>query len=186
MECSRVFCFEESNCRRLFALMKKVTLVICLAVLFALGIAAGSFAQTAEEADRAGLEHFRLAFYELTPGKDVAGALREYQLAEQAFREAITLAPGWVDPYLHLGRSCFVRKKYREAADWYRQALDLAPERREICLQLASSLQMGGQYRQAVEVLVKLRAEENNKDAVKLLDTFVQQLEKQAAEKRGN
>ena len=166
--------------------MKKFALVICLAVLFVLAIAAASSAQTAEEADRAGLEHFRLAFYELTPGKDVAGALREYQLAEQAFREAIALAPGWVEPYLHLGRSCFVRKKYQEAADWYRQALALAPERREICLQLASSLQMGGQYRQAVEVLVKLRAEEDDEDAIKLLDTFVRQLEKQAAADRGD
>ncbi len=166
--------------------MKKSIFIGCLAALFLLAAAAPSLAGTAEEADRAGLEHFRLAFYELTPQKDSAGAEREYRLAEQAFREAVTLAPGWVEPYLHLGRSCFVRKKYREAADWYRQALALAPERREICLQLASSLQMGGQYRQAVEVLVKLRAEENNKDAVKLLDTFVRQLEKQAAENRGD
>ncbi len=166
--------------------MKKFFLVICLAALFLLAAVTVSPAGTAEELDRDGLEHFRLAFYELTPKKDVAGADWEYRLAEQAFREAIALAPDWVEPYLHLGRSCFVQKKYREAAEWYRQALDLAPERREICLQLASSLQMGGQYRQAIEVLVKLRAEENDKDAVKFLDTFVRQLEKQAAADRGD
>lgn len=49
-----------------------------------------------------------LAFYELTLQKDAAGADREYRLAEQAFREAITLAPGWVEPYLHLGLAAFL------------------------------------------------------------------------------
>ena len=160
--------------------MKKITIALCLTVFCTLGIIAGSSAQTAEYLDRTGLEHFRTAFYELTPKKDTVGASREYELAEKAFLEAIRQAPDRVEPYLHLGRTYFVQKKYQAAAGLYRQALKMAPERREIYLQLASSLEMAQNYQQAIEVLVKLRYEEPNQESVRLLDGFIHRLEKQA------
>ncbi len=163
--------------------MKKITIAICLAVFCTLGIIAASAAQTAENLDCTGLEHFRVAFYELTPQKDVVGASRKYELAEKAFLDAIRQAPDWIEPYLHLGRTYFVQKKYQAAAELYRQALKMAPERREIYLQLASSLEMDQNYQQAIEVLVKLRYEEANQKSVGLLDEFIHRLEKQAAEK---
>ena len=159
----------------------KITPVMCLVVFCTLGIMVAYAAQTAEYLDRTGLEHFRVAFYELTPKKDAVGASREYELAEKAFLEAIRQAPDWVEPYLHLGRTYFVQKKYHEAAELYRQALKMAPERREIYLQLASSLEMAQNYQQAIEVLVKLRYEEPNEKSVGLLDEFIHRLEKQAA-----
>lgn len=163
--------------------MMKITIVICLAVFCTLGIAAGSAAQTAENLDHTGLDHFHTAFYGLTPKKDAVGASREYKLAEKAFLDAIRQAPDRVEPYLHLGRTYFVQKKYREAAELYRQALKMAPERREIYLQLASSLEMAQNYQQAIEVLVKLRYEERNEKSIGVLDELILHLEERAATK---
>ena len=68
---------------------------------------------------------------------------QEYRLAEQSFQEAIRSQPDWVEPYLHLGRTYFVQKKYRQAAEVYQKALTIAPQRKEIYLQLASALENG-------------------------------------------
>jgi len=91
--------------------MKKSFFVTIVTIFSLLVIAANSSAWTAVELDHRGQEHFRLAFYEMTPQNDAAGALQEYQLAEQDFLDAIQLAPDWVEPYLHMGRTCFVQKK---------------------------------------------------------------------------
>ncbi len=159
--------------------MKKSFFVIIVTIFSLLVIAASSSALTAAELDHRGQEHFRLAFYEMTPQNDAAGALQEYRLAEQDFLAAIQLAPDWVEPYLHMGRTCFVQKKYPSAAAFYQQALKIAPKRQEISLQLASALQMAKNYRQAITVLTELQFKERNEKSLRILADFIQQLEQQ-------
>jgi tetratricopeptide (TPR) repeat protein len=154
-------------------------------VLIILGLILGiSFAgaQTATELDRIGQEHFGKAYYEHTPRQEHGKADSEYRQAERAFQEVIRSQPELVDPYLHLGRTYFVQKKYLLAAEVYRKALARAPQRREIYLQLASALEMAGDYQGAIGVLQELRTQEVDPRSLRILDEFIQRLAQRAAE----
>jgi len=161
-----------------FTIMKK-SIYALATILFTMGVAVSSAAWTAAELNRSGLEHFRLAFYEMTPQQNTAGALREYQLAEHDFLAAIRLAPDLIEPNLHMGRTCFVQKKYQTAAGFYQQALKIAPERHDVSLQLASALQMAENYQQAIVVLTELQLKERNEKSLRILADFIQRLELQ-------
>jgi cytochrome c-type biogenesis protein CcmH/NrfG len=137
-------------------------------------------AQMANELNQSGLDHFNKAFYEATPRKEHSKATAEYSLAEKAFREAIRSKPGWVEPYLHLGRTLFVQQEYRQAAEVYQKALTIAPQRKEVYLQWASALEMAGDYQDAIDVLQTLRAQETDERAIGILDGFIKRLQARA------
>jgi cytochrome c-type biogenesis protein CcmH/NrfG len=145
-----------------------------------LGMSGLAGAQTVQELERSGLDHFGKAFYEATPRKEPEKARAEYALAEAAFQEAIRSQPDWVEPYLHLGRTYFVQQKYRLAAEVYRKAVTIAPQRKEVYLQLASALEMGGDYQGAVGVLQDLRTQEKDERAIRVLDEFIGRLQSRA------
>lgn len=156
-------------------------LLLRLLIVCGLLLAAGpAGAQTAKELDRAGLDHFNKAFYEATPRGERARAAEEYGLAEQSFLEAIRSTPDWVEPYLHLGRTYFVQKKYRQAAELYQKALTLEPQRKEIYLRWASALEKAGDYQGAVQVLQTLRAQETDELALARLDELIKGLQARA------
>lgn len=157
-------------------------LLICVTVLlgWVLGMSGFAGPQTAQELDRSGLEHFGKAFHHAAPRKEPGKAAAEYTKAERAFQEAIRSKPDWVEPYLHLGRTYFVQKKYHSAAEVYRKALTVAPQRKEIYLQLASALEMAGDYEGAVGVLQDLRAQEVDERAIRILDEFIHRLKSRA------
>lgn len=136
-------------------------------------------AQTAEELERTGLVHFRKAYYEYTPHKDIEQANLEFSLAEEAFKEALKRNPDRVESYIHLGRTYFVQKRYGEAAAMYKKALKVAPERKEIYLKLASALEMGGDYEGAIKTLKRLRREEDDERPIRILDEFINKLERE-------
>ena len=158
--------------------MKNKMALIVPVLLFGFGLIDSLCAQTAEEFEQQGLNHFRRAFYEAVPQKDNTRAQAEYGRAEKAFQEAIREKPDRVEPYLHLGRTYFVQKKYRQAAEAYREAIRLAPERKTAYLQLASALEMNGDYAGAVQALKQLRARETDERAIQILDRFIGELQK--------
>ena len=162
--------------------MKKIITTICLVMFCCPGMIPSSVAQTAEELERDGLAHFQKAYFEAIPGKDRTKADAEYVLAENAFQEAIRRKPGRVDPYLHLGRTCFVQKKYLKAVNAYEKALNVAPERKETYLQLASALDMAGDYQGAAEVLKELREQEKDEHSLRVLDELINRFEKRDKE----
>jgi cytochrome c-type biogenesis protein CcmH/NrfG len=133
-------------------------------------------AQTVQELERSGLDHFGKAFYEAAPRKEHEKARAEYRKAEEAFQEAIRSKPDWVEPYLHLGRTYFVQQKYRLAAEVYRKAVTIAPQRKEVYLQLASALEMAGDYEAAVGVLQDLRTQETDERAIRVLDDLIDRI----------
>ena len=137
-------------------------------------------AQTADELNQAGLDHFNKGFYEAAPRGESAKAAEEYSLAEQSFQAAIRSNPDWVAPYLHLGRTYFVQEQFGQAAELYQKALTMAPERKEIYLQLASALEKGGDYRGAVKVLQTLRTQETDERSIAKLDEIIQRLQARA------
>lgn len=145
-----------------------------------LGLTGPAGAQTAKELDQAGLDHFSKAFYEATPRGESAKAAEEYGLAEQSFQQAIRSQPDWVEPYLHLGRTYFVQKKYPQAAELYQKALTIAPQQKEIYLQWASALEMAGDYQGTVDVLQTLRAQETEEAARAKLDGFIKRAQTRA------
>ncbi|MFP3868719.1 MAG: tetratricopeptide repeat protein [Desulfobacteraceae bacterium] len=161
--------------------MKRLLAFILIILFLVLGMSFAG-AQTAKELDNIGLEHFGKAYYEHTPKREHGRAASEYRQAERAFQEAIRSQPDWVDPYLHLGRTYFVQKKYFLAAEVYQKALAMAPQRHEIYLQLASALEMAGDYRGAVAVLKELRTREVDPRTLRILDDFIQRLAQRAAE----
>ena len=154
-----------------------VYLLVCNVLLATAGPVA---AQTAQELNQAGLDHFGKGFYEAAPRGEQAKAAEEYRLAEQAFQAAIRRQPDWVEPYLHLGRTYFVQQQYRQAAELYQKALTLAPQQKEVYTQLASALEMAGDYQGAVKVLQTLRAQETNEHAIAKLDKFIKRLQARA------
>lgn len=162
-------------------------LLICVIVCnLLLAMAAPVPAQTADELNQAGLDHFNKGFYEATPRGESAKAAEEYSLAEQSFQAAIRSNPDWVEPYLHLGRTHFVQEQYRQAAELYQKALTMAPQRQEIYLQLASALEKAGDYRGAVKVLQTLRTQETDERSLAKLDEIIKRLQARAQAAPGN
>jgi len=145
-----------------------------------LAMAGPAGAQTAEELGQAGLDHFSKAFYEATPRGERAKAAEEYSLAEKSFQEAIRNKPDWVEPYLHLARTYFVQKKYRQAAELYQKALTIAPQQKDIYIRWASALEKAGDYQGAVKVLQTLRAQETDERALAKLDELIKGLQARA------
>ena len=162
--------------------MKRLLTLVFIILGLVLGISFAG-AQTAKELDRSGLGHFGKGYYEAAPKQEHGKAASEYSQAEKAFQEAIRSQPDWVDPYLHLGRTYFVQKKYVLAAEVYRRALTIAPQRKEIYLQLASALEMAGDYEGAVGVLKELRTQEVDARSIRILDDFIQRLAQRAEER---
>lgn len=159
--------------------MKRLlTFILFCGLLLATAGPAG--AQMDRELNQGGLDHFNKAFLEATPRGEHSKAAAEYSLAEKAFQEAIRSKPGWVEPYLHLGRTFFVQQKYRQAAEVYQKALTIAPQRKEVYLQWASALEMAGDYQGAINVLQTLRAQETDAHAIGILDGFIQRLQARA------
>jgi cytochrome c-type biogenesis protein CcmH/NrfG len=154
-----------------------LTWVAVLLLGLGLGMSGVAGAQTAQELERKGVEHFGKAFHEAAPRHEHRKAAAEYRQAEEAFQEAIQSKPDWVEPYLHLGRTYFVQKKYRQAAEVYRKALTIAPQRKEAYLQLASALEMAGDYEGAVRVLKDLRAREVDERSIRILDDFIKRIQ---------
>lgn len=154
-----------------------IYLMICAWLLAAAGPVT---AQMASELNQAGLDHFSQGFYQAAPRGERAQAAEEYRLAEQSFQEAIRSKPDWVDPYLHLGRTYFVQKKYRQAAELYQKALAVAPQRKEIYLRWASALEKAEDYQGAIKALQTLRAQETDEHALAKLDEFIKQLQERA------
>ncbi len=154
-----------------------IGMMVGILLLAAAGPAA---AQTAEELNQAGLDHFNKGFYEAAPRGESAKAAEEYQSAEQAFQEAIRRKPDWVEPYLALARTYFVQQKYSQAAELYQKALTMAPQRQEIYLQLAAALEKAGDYQGALKVLQTLRTRETDERALVQLDKIIKRLQSRA------
>ena len=150
--------------------------------LSALSFASCSMAQSAEILDSTGMEHFNRAFYELVPQHQNEQAAREFRRAENAFSQAIEQRPEWVEPYLHLGRTLFVQKKYAQAAEIYSKAAAIAPDRQDIQLQLASALEMAGDYHAALQVLENMRSRQKGTGSQAVLDDLILMMKKRAGE----
>jgi Flp pilus assembly protein TadD len=159
--------------------MKKIMLT-ALVLLACPGLILQTHAQTAEDFERTGLKHLKDAYFKALPQKNNQRANTEFALAEKAFKKAIAIKPGSVDPYLHLGRTYHLQKKYHQAANMYRLALDLAPHEKKIYLKLASAQEMAGDYEAAVKTLQDLREQETDPRAVRILDGFIHKIQMRA------
>ena len=154
-----------------------ICMIVCNLLLATAGPAA---AQTANELDQAGLDHFSKGFHDAAPRGEQARAAEEYRLAEQSFQAAIRSHPDRVEPYLHLGRAYFVQQKYQQAAEAYQKALTLAPQRQEVYTQLASALEMAGDYQGAVKALQTLRSQKTDERSLAMLDELIKRLQARA------
>jgi cytochrome c-type biogenesis protein CcmH/NrfG len=161
--------------------MKKIVL-IAVFMLACPGLSLQTHAQTAEDYERTGIEHLNEACFKALPQKNHRRANNEFALAEGAFKKAIEMKPTRVEPYLHLGRTYHLQKKYHQAAEIYREALNLAPHEKNIYLKLASAQEMAGDYEGAVKTLQDLRAQENDPRATRILDDFIHKIEMRAAD----
>jgi Flp pilus assembly protein TadD len=160
--------------------MKKI-LVIATVLMAYPGLVFQLSAQTAEEFESTGLKHLNEAYFKALPQKNHRRADTEFALAERAFKKAIEMKPGSVEPYLHLGRTYHLQKKYRQAAETYVEALRLAPHDKKIYLKLASAQEMAGNLEGAVKTLQDLRAQETDPRAIRILDDFILKLEARAS-----
>jgi cytochrome c-type biogenesis protein CcmH/NrfG len=164
--------------------MKNLLILMFTGVLCA-GVMALALAAGAEELEKEGLAYFKEAFYKAMPREDMAAAATAFARAEEAFREAIRLDPGRIEPYLYLGRTLFVQQKYGQAAEQYERALRIDPDRGETYLQLASAREMGGDYESAIQTLEALRLKERDSQALQMLDGLIDKMKAKAAKQEG-
>ena len=71
----------------------KLPIIYMIVCGWLLVMAGPAGAQTANELDQAGLDHFSKGFYEATPRGESAKAAEEYRRAEQSFQEAMRSQP---------------------------------------------------------------------------------------------
>jgi tetratricopeptide (TPR) repeat protein len=133
-------------------------------------------AQSPGALEQSGKLHFREAYFKAIPANDQARAAREFALAERDLKKALTKRPARISLYKHLGRTYFVQQKYVKAADTYQKAIDLSPNQKPIYLQLASAQEMAGNPEEAIRTLNQLRRLESDPRAIKIIDGFIQQL----------
>ena len=152
--------------------MKKIWLITIFFVAY-LGSIPFVRAQGEEDFNQTGLKHLDNAYFKAIPQKDEARAQAEFAHAERSFKKAINKKPGDVTPYLHLGRTYFVQKKYHKAVELYKQASALAPQDKKIKLQLASALEKAGRYEESIIILENMKAEETDIRVIRILDGFI-------------
>jgi cytochrome c-type biogenesis protein CcmH/NrfG len=162
-----------------FETMRNKILLLTVLLSFP-GLSGDLLAQTAEEFESRGLSHFRKAYYEAAPRDDKAQVESEFALAEKALINAIQRRPHRLEAYLYLGRTYFVQKKYAQATETYRAALKVDPHKKEVYLKLASAQEMGGDYAGALYTLKRLRALETEEHALRIVDEFIQELQRKA------
>ena len=78
--------------------------------------------------------------------------------AEDAFRQAITLAADWADPFTGLGNLLKSLRRFDEAIDAHRQALRRAPNSPEILSNLGTTPKDSGRHEEAIETLSRALA----------------------------
>ena len=127
--------------------MRKLIFLTLISLFAILSTASDSQAQSVEELESTGLQHYKKAYFKAIPQKNRAMADEEFAMAEKAFRKAIKKNPQRVKAYLHLGLTYSAQKKYAAAAATYRSALAIAPQHKRIYLRLASALEKNGDYR---------------------------------------
>ena len=155
--------------------MRKIWFIIILFLAYQ-GSMSYLQAQSEEDFEQTGLKHFDNAYFKAIPQKDKARATAEFSHAEKAFKKAIEKRPDNVKPYLYLGRTYFVQKKYHKAAEVYRQASGIAPQNKKIMLQLASALEKAGQYEAAIITLERMKVGETDFRAIRILDEFIRKM----------
>jgi len=151
--------------------------IILLAMALVLTVSGICPAQSIDELEQSGLNHFREAYYKAAPKNEHARAAQEFSLAERAFKKALAMQPERVSLYLHLGRTYYAQKKYPQAVHILRQALEIAPDHQQACLMLAGALEMNEDYDGAIAILNQLREHETNPRALQILDGFIQKLD---------
>jgi len=80
-------------------------------------------------------------------------ALRRREEAEEALREALSLAPTMVGAYVNLAGMRLAKREYEEAAALCRRALEFEPGGREATMNLANALRNLGRREEAVELV---------------------------------
>lgn len=159
--------------------------IISLIAMFFLayfGSASHLQAQSEEDFAKIGLKHFQNAHFKAIPQENKARAKAEFAHAETAFKKAIEKRPDDIKPYLHLGRTYFVQKRYHEAAEVYRRASGIAPQNKKIMLQLASALEKAGEYEGAIITLERMKEGEIDSRAIRILDEFILKMKTRVAE----
>lgn len=149
--------------------MKKIIGIIYLLIILCMATNIYSQPRGAERFKRKGVAHFKKAFLKAILEKEQGKAAGEYALAEKAFQEAIQRKPEWVEPYLRLGRTYFVQKKYSDAARIYHKAILLSPWRRDIKLKLTTARKMAERYKGFARVPEKLFLHERDNTSSDIL-----------------
>ncbi len=159
--------------------MKKIWFITILFLAY-FGLTPDIQAQSKEDFEKIGLKHFENAYFKAIPQKNKDRAQAEFAQAETAFKKAIEKRPDNIKPYLYLGRTYFVQKRYHKAAEVYRQASSLAPQDNKIMLQLASALEKAGEYEAAIITLERMKEGETDSRAIGILDEFIRKMRTRA------
>ncbi|MFO7962809.1 MAG: hypothetical protein R6U50_02710 [Desulfobacterales bacterium] len=120
-----------------------------------------------------GLKHFKKGFYELTPRGKKDEAVKHYQLAVQAFKQALDIRED-KEIRRNLAKIYYVQEKYAMAASEYEKASKLDPYDIENYVELALSYMYLERYNEAIQTLETARAWTVDEDIIERLDSYIE------------
>jgi tetratricopeptide (TPR) repeat protein len=156
--------------------------LVLLAVLVAPPVMQAGPAQhpgRAEQSEhvRSGVQHFERAFFDLTPKKQDAEAIREFDLAIAEFEAEAAARPTSSAAHSYLGRIYTIRKDYKKAAAHYDRLADIEPLNVDACVFAALAYAEDGQVADARSRLEQARRRTSDPKALALLAEYMSKLD---------
>jgi Tfp pilus assembly protein PilF len=157
---------------------KRLLAVIVAAVTLAFLSPSAAFCQDrgAGEAgyhNQRGMDYFKKGFYDHAPKSQVAESERNYGLAMQEFKTAISRDPSYTEAHRNLARVYYVQKNFDGAADEYRRVTELAPGDLDAYVNLALSLTELKRLDEAIQALETAKQQTSDTRALDTLDTYI-------------
>lgn len=126
-----------------------------------------------------GLSHYKKGFYTLTPKHQKEEASKEYGLAVQEFKKALSVNPDYAEAHRNLARVYYVQKKFLKAAEHYKKLTNLDPYDIDSYVLTALAYAEAQKYSEAQEELENAKNMTADPVILKKLDGYIEKIEKQ-------
>jgi tetratricopeptide (TPR) repeat protein len=124
-----------------------------------------------------GLSHFKNGFYNFTPKHQREEANKEYELAIQEYKKALSVNPDYAEAHRNLARVYYVQKKYLKAAEHYKRLTYLDPYDIDAYVLTALAYTEAQKYSEAKEELKNAKNTTTDPIIQKKLNDYIKKIE---------
>jgi tetratricopeptide (TPR) repeat protein len=126
-----------------------------------------------------GLSHFKNGFYNFTPKHKREEAKKEYELAIQEYKKALSVNPDYPEAHRNLARVYYIQKKYLKAAEHYKKLTYLDPYDIDAYILTALAYTEAQKYSDAKEELENAKNMTADAKIQKKLNDYIKKIENQ-------